>query len=272
HFKNEVVQQLCRQLLIEQDLVLAYAPWINGTIERLNRDILQVLRVLLMETKLDMHEWEYLVPTVQSILNHTPVASLGDRSPGELFTALPRPTPFEAIEVVNIRERRRTQNMSRSNGVPCNFSTGDFVLWSRIDSRLSVNKLLARWVGPFEVVEEHPHSYMIRHLLNDKRYMVHGSRLKFYRDGSLGISEELLAHVGNQGMVLGVEMFKGHRKVHQGWQLLVSWVGLQDEEDSWEPLKTLYDDLPERVSVYIAESNDSDLSEAFTTLQPITCA
>eukprot|EP00644_Phytophthora_capsici_P015120 jgi/Phyca11/127635/e_gw1.71.207.1 len=44
HFKNEVTRLLCRQLGIEQDLVLAYAPWINGTIERLNRDILQVLR------------------------------------------------------------------------------------------------------------------------------------------------------------------------------------------------------------------------------------
>ncbi|GMF51975.1 unnamed protein product [Phytophthora fragariaefolia] len=66
HFKNEVVQQMCRQLAIEQDLVLAYAPWINGTIERLNRDVLRVLRVLLMEMNLDTHEWEYLVPLVQT--------------------------------------------------------------------------------------------------------------------------------------------------------------------------------------------------------------
>lgn len=299
-FKNEVVQQLCRQLGIEQDLVLAYASWINGTIERLNRDVLQVLRVLLMEMKLDTHEWEYLVPTVQGILNHTPVASLGNKSPGELFTALPRPTPFEAVvvqrngkpmvvsepvnipndmvermqrslrdmhkEVEDIRERRRLQNMSRSNGVPCNFSVGDFVLWSRIDSRLSVNKLLARWVGPFEVVEEHPHSYMIRHLLDNQRYMVHGSRLKFSRDGSLGTSEELLAHVGNQGMVLGVEKFKDHRKVPQGWQLLVSWVGLQDEEDSWEFLQALNDDLPGRVAAYIEDSGDDELVQALAAL------
>ncbi|OWZ04112.1 hypothetical protein PHMEG_00024041 [Phytophthora megakarya] len=97
YFKNEVVKQVCKQLAIEQDLVLAYAPWMNGTIERLNRDVLQGLRVLLMEMNLDWHEWEYLVHMVEGALNHTPVASLGNRSPGELFTALPRPTPFEPV-------------------------------------------------------------------------------------------------------------------------------------------------------------------------------
>ncbi|ETN23867.1 hypothetical protein PPTG_00369 [Phytophthora nicotianae INRA-310] len=219
-------------------------------------------------------------------------------SPGELFTALPRPTPFEPVvverngvatalpkaapppaelteelqkdmsdmhkDVEDICERRRLQNMARSNGTPCSFTIGDFVLWSRIDSRFSVNKLLARWVGPFEVVEEHPHAYMIRHLITGQRYMVHESRLKFYCDASLGASEEMKAHVGNQGMVLGVEELKAHRKGQHGWQLLVSWVGLQEEESSWEALQSLYDDLPARVRAYVTSSEDHALMKAFS--------
>ncbi|POM62866.1 LOW QUALITY PROTEIN: hypothetical protein PHPALM_27929 [Phytophthora palmivora] len=241
HFKNELITMVCKKLAIDQSLVVAYAPWINGTVERLNRDVLQVLRVLLMEYSLDTHEW----------------------APSELFTGLPRPTPFEPIllergqrfdiletavlpieqldqlrvslaglhkEVLDQREKRRLQNMARSKGIECNFSVGDFILWSRIDSRMSTDKLLARWDGPFEVTETAPHSFTIRHLVTNKHYEVHGSRLKFYADSSFEVNKELLAHVGNQGVVLGVESITKHRKANGVWQLLVSWEGLQEEE------------------------------------------
>ncbi|KAJ0400826.1 hypothetical protein P43SY_008614 [Pythium insidiosum] len=39
HFKNQVVAQVARRLGCQQNFVLAYSPWINGSIERLNRDI-----------------------------------------------------------------------------------------------------------------------------------------------------------------------------------------------------------------------------------------
>ncbi|POM74796.1 Hypothetical protein PHPALM_8188 [Phytophthora palmivora] len=295
HFKNDLITMLD----IDQSLVVAYAPWINGTVERLNRDVLQVLRVLLMEYSLDTHEWVYLLPLVQGNLNHTPVRSLGCKAPSELFTGLPRPTPFEPIllergqrveilettvlpieqldqlrvslaglhkEVLDQREKRRLQNMARSKGIECNFSVGDFVLWSRIDSRLSTDKLLARWVGPFEVTETAPHSFTIRHLVTNKHYVVHGSRLKFYADSSFEVNEELLAHVGNQGMVLGVESITKHRKANGVWQLLVSWEGLQEEENSWEPLVSLHKDVPSRVQQYVDASNDTALIRAHSML------
>ncbi|KAG3115463.1 hypothetical protein PI124_g5329 [Phytophthora idaei] len=50
-------------------------------------------------------------------------------------------------EIVEQREKRRLQNMTRFKGTECNFSVGDFVLWSRIDSRLSGLRLR---VGCFE--------------------------------------------------------------------------------------------------------------------------
>eukprot|EP00644_Phytophthora_capsici_P010464 jgi/Phyca11/116403/e_gw1.30.201.1 len=243
HFKNDVVSQVCKLLEIEQELVLVYAPWINGTVERLNRDILQVVR------------WVYVLPLVQGNLNHTPVTSLGNRTPAELFTGLRRSTPFEPI--------RRLQNMQRSKGTPCNFSVGDFVLWSRIDKRLSTNKLLARWIGPFEVIEDRPHSFVIRHLITKQQFDVHGSRLKYYSDSNLDVNEELLAHIGNQGMVLGVETLKRHRKEHGVWQVLVSWVGLQDEEDSWELLRDMTNQVPAKVAQYVLETEDEAFKAAY---------
>lgn len=65
--------------------VPVYTPWVNGTVERLNRDILQVMRVLILEYQLDTKSWEYLLPLVQANLNQTPVASLGGKAPLELL-------------------------------------------------------------------------------------------------------------------------------------------------------------------------------------------
>ncbi|KAG3059682.1 hypothetical protein PI125_g25008 [Phytophthora idaei] len=58
---------------IEQEFSPVYSPWLNGTVERFTKDVLQVLRVLLMEYELDFHEWPYLLPVLQRNLNHTPL-------------------------------------------------------------------------------------------------------------------------------------------------------------------------------------------------------
>ncbi|GMF57879.1 unnamed protein product [Phytophthora fragariaefolia] len=151
-----------------------------------------------MEYQLDTKEWPYLLPVVQANLNHTQLPSLSDKAPVELFTGLPPSSALDVIwnphrshadeqvdvdlskpaivnrlddlrhslqqmhkEVADIRERRRLQQMAAKKRAPCNFSEGDFVLWSRVDARLPGNKLMVRWVGPFRVIEALSHSFII---------------------------------------------------------------------------------------------------------------
>ncbi|OWY95670.1 hypothetical protein PHMEG_00034263 [Phytophthora megakarya] len=40
HFQNADVQEVCRRLKSRQKFTVAYSPWINGSIERANRDII----------------------------------------------------------------------------------------------------------------------------------------------------------------------------------------------------------------------------------------
>ncbi|OWZ09290.1 Retrotransposon protein [Phytophthora megakarya] len=40
HFQNAVVQEICRRLKSRQKFTVAYSPWINGSIERANPDII----------------------------------------------------------------------------------------------------------------------------------------------------------------------------------------------------------------------------------------
>ncbi|GMF38278.1 unnamed protein product [Phytophthora fragariaefolia] len=297
HFRNHTIELLCSRLKIEPQFSPVYSPWLNGTVERLNKDILQVMRALLIEHGLDFHEWSYLLPVVQANLNHTPVRSLGGHAPIELFTGLPAPSALDSIvrptsgreevleinmdksadlldklrgslhelhkEVLDLKERKRLQDMAAHRGTPCNFDVGDFVLWSRVDQRLTGNKLLGQWVGPFQVIRTRPHSFVIKHLVTAREFEVHGTRLKYYADKDFNITAEILEFTTQQGMLLGVKAIKEHRynAALKRWELLVSWCGLQDVEDSWESLAAMLKDVPAKVTEYANDSDDAELMQ-----------
>ncbi|POM69604.1 Hypothetical protein PHPALM_14096 [Phytophthora palmivora] len=273
HFKASVMHELADRLKATQKFVPVYTPWINCTVERVNRGILQVLRVMLLELRLDTRNWVHLLPVIQANLNHSAVASLGGHAPVELFTGLPAPALLDSVAiptadsyrvlpvnldavapqlaklrahlqelhrvVVDRKERRRLREIARGKGQECNFAEGDFVLWSRLS-----------------------HSFMIDHLLTGDEYEVHGSRFKHYCDSDLGSTAEIREHVASQGIVLGVRGFVGHRydTVAKEWQLHVAWRGLEDTENSWEPFTAMSSDVPALVAEYVHSVDAPELA------------
>ncbi|OWZ04566.1 hypothetical protein PHMEG_00023512, partial [Phytophthora megakarya] len=260
HFKCQVMELLAERLGVNHQFVPVYTPWINGTVERVNRDILQVLRVMLLESRLDTRNWTHLLPIIQANLNHTPVLSLGNCAPVELFTD-DYPSKLESYAAQDRREQQRLAAMARYKGAVCNFSEGDYVLWSRVDKRMQGNKLLVRWVGPFQVVKALAHSFLIRHILTGAEYDVHGSRLKFYHDADLEVTAEIREHVSLQGIILEVREVVDHRINGDTGELelLVAWRGLQDIENSWEPAHSIQRDVPTLVAKYAADHGVDEL-------------
>ncbi|ETM37329.1 hypothetical protein L914_16107 [Phytophthora nicotianae] len=153
--------------------------------------------------------------------------------------------------------------MAAKNGVAANFDVGYFVLWSRIDQRLPNNTLLGQWVGPFQVVAERAHSFQIRHLVTGAEYEAHATRLKYYVDSALSVTEEILEFVAGQGMIMTVKYITVHQynDTLQRWNLKVSWTGQQSIEDSWESVDELLKDVPVLVREYV-EKSSSDLLRA----------
>lgn len=292
HFRNQTVDNFCARLKIERSFSPVYSPWLNGTVERVIRDLLQVLRALLIDYGLDFHEWPYLLPVVQANLNHTPMRSLAGHSPTELFTGLQSPSALDMVvrpaqngeeilivdledvepqlaklrlsleglhkEVVDIKERKRLADMQKKTVVVCNFDVGDYVLWSKIDQRLPNNKLLGQWLGPFRITKALSHAFKVEHLVSGKGYEVHGSRLKYYADADLNMDVEMMELVTSQGIVLDVASFEDHRynKELQRWELLVKWAGLQPIENSWESFNTMHKDVPQAVVDYVESAGD----------------
>ncbi|GMF18153.1 unnamed protein product [Phytophthora lilii] len=144
-----------------------------------------------------------------------------------------------------------------------NFSVGDYVRWSRVDEHLRGNKLTVRWVGPYRVTEAREYSFIVEHLLTGDKFKVHGSRFKFYDDASMNVNEEILEHVAKQGIVLAVECIQDHRynPTAKQWELLVSWHGLQEIEDSWEQSTSMLRDVPGLVEAYVNQQDDEELQE-----------
>ncbi|OWY92855.1 hypothetical protein PHMEG_00037965 [Phytophthora megakarya] len=177
HFRNEVVKHLRAQIKVEQVFSPVHTPWLNGTVERLNKDP--------RHTRVP-----YLLPALQANLNHTP-----SHSPLELFTGLPASSPLDVIVdrrthtdpllavnfayeskqlrslcnllhemhkvILDAKEAKLVQDMAQHKGSRVNFDVGDFVLWSRINQSLPNNKPLGQWIGPFKVIEAKPHSFGI---------------------------------------------------------------------------------------------------------------
>jgi hypothetical protein len=62
-FKNKVVAELNDILKTKHHFTTAYSPKSNGTVERVNGEIMKVLRSLVSELKISWNEWASLLPT-----------------------------------------------------------------------------------------------------------------------------------------------------------------------------------------------------------------
>jgi len=97
HFKNKVVAELNDILKTKHHFTTAYFPKSNGTVERVNREIMKVLRSLVSEFKISWNEWASLLPLVQSALNNNKSAILAGQAAITVFTGLPAYNPLAFV-------------------------------------------------------------------------------------------------------------------------------------------------------------------------------
>jgi Chromo (CHRromatin Organisation MOdifier) domain len=154
------------------------------------------------------------------------------------------------------KHRRPTQpNVSLPN-----FHLGDYVLWSQADQKYK-DKLQVRWKGPFRITKIlSDYVYIIQHLITNETREVHCTRLRFYHDASLEITEEIQSHINTQGMIYHVNSIVGVRynPSNKKWEVLVKWQGFQNIEDTWEPFVPILEDVPEKVIEYLQKYSEED--------------
>ncbi|ETP28239.1 hypothetical protein F442_22473 [Phytophthora nicotianae P10297] len=149
--------------------------------------------------------------------------------------------------VKDVRQRQSKRYKERSHyEQTINFPIGDYVLRSRVDKKLA------------------DYYFTVEHLMIGTTMDVHPSRLKFHAGDSLNVNEELIDHIASLGTLLAVEAFVEHRlnPDMQSYKVKVKWFGLEPIEDSWKPIKTMSEDVPQLLLEYATSSTDDLLLRA----------
>ncbi|ETV71271.1 hypothetical protein H257_13409 [Aphanomyces astaci] len=274
HFKNEVIEKVRKLVGAHHHITSAYSPWANGTVEVVNRLVLRAVKALLSEMKLNADEWPHVLPLVQAALNHQPADRLGGIAPVTAFTGLPAKTPLSgfytsrtlgaacqkhvtdlqlaleemhrnvAVRSDKLRQQARGRRDRKSQVKFAGFSVGDFVLVGSVVNRPT--KLALHWRGPCQVTRViTDHVMETQQLVPPYEVTVHHAcRLKMYHEGGREVTEDLEAQIAFGDGGFHVQRLDEARCVDGQHQVLVKWLGLDDEESSWEPAANLLDDIP----------------------------
>ncbi|KAE9082795.1 hypothetical protein PF010_g21445 [Phytophthora fragariae] len=160
-----------------------------------------------------------------------------------------------------VRARGRQVRGQKQGTRMAQIEVGDFVLYADVWAH-SRSKLCVRWCGPAQVTAATSNwIFKIKNLVTGDEREAHASRLKFYSDSSLEVSEELLQHVAHnsEGHVVSKFLRASYDTAAKSYKLLVRWRGLSEQEDSWEPVQVMLEDVPAAVKAFIADHADESI-------------
>ena len=146
------------------------------------------------------------------------------------------------------RKQKLSQVNRKHRVVDMQFQPGDFVLLSRAGTKSIRKKTKLEWGGPFQVTEVHSNNvYTIQEMTTDKEMKVHASRLWFYESDGYVPKDSMKLIFDTQWKTLDVEELKELKLEDNQILILTSWLGLEEIEDSWEPLESLSSPIPNTV-------------------------
>eukprot|EP00752_Nemacystus_decipiens_P007839 g7004.t1 len=151
-----------------------------------------------------------------------------------------------------VEKNRAKQRNAASRGQLPDFAVGDYVMVARVRRAGPTPKLAATWTGPWRVVTaEQKHVYGVQNIISGEVRDVHVARLRFYSDSALEVTsdlKEVFQQTFNQGE-FEMEALLNIGQAHDGsgYLVRVRWAGFEEDEDTWEPLTTLWEDAPQFV-------------------------
>ncbi|KAF0702603.1 hypothetical protein AaE_015828 [Aphanomyces astaci] len=286
HFKNQVMAVLQHVLGAHHHFTTARCPWANGTVEVVMRQLLRLFRACLSE-------WLML------IMNQLPSPSLGGVAPVTAMSGRPAMSPLdtiilpgslksatlaeiESMQRANIdqarealdamhkemnatnslkRDRARKAHNKKRGMQMAQFVVGDYVLYQDVWQHHRA-KLRTTWCGPAVVTAvASSWLYEVKNLITGDDKEAHASRLKFYADKSLHVSEDFKEHVAHNSEGYEVEAIVDARYV----------AAKKAYENSWEPAATIKEDVSVTLKKFCAKKGSSaiieQIAKAYFTLE-----
>ena len=299
HFKNQVIAEVARLNLVPvHHFVVAYSPWANGSVERGNREILGLLRILLMEMGYPSWHWPYLLPAIQDMVASHKQVSLANECPRKVFMNLDGTSPMRTVffpdvpivaelpsaDVVSSRLKKVAEAVSQMHtdvltasqkradsarkshdkvykAIAIEFGIGDYVLHANT-YRNHLSKLSVIWKGPYRVIDTiGPLVFQIEDLITKKTFEAHATRLRYYTDKKLHVDEFIIDALTTQASnEFAVSKIMSHRFVKSAltFEFEVYWSGFSSLEATWEPLVNLVVDVKDLLVAYASSITGPD--------------
>lgn len=297
HFANMAMEETMKRLGINHHITLAYAPWSNGAIERVGKELLWTLRTLMDELGLE----DLLVPLIQFTLNHRLLKSLGGKSPLLVMTGRQPKTAVELAiwqgvmlataqkkrvtlelykeiisslayeidkmqsEVINHEatsvRKRRAKIANKTSGYQ--FQMGDYVLVASQGNAVHVrrrHKAATTWQGPYQIITSRNVTTIGVKMIgsNDKPKYVHWSQLKRFCGSEVDMPVAIVEQAQRASVQFEVEELRDLRKDSDGRvEVLVHWKGFPATYDSWESFTEIYKDIG-NIALRFLERNMKD--------------
>jgi hypothetical protein len=128
-------------------------------------------------------------------------------------------------------------------------------------------KLSLRWCGPKRIVGLiSDHVYEVQDLETSDIAPVHSTQLRVYRDSSPDVIFDLLAQISHNNSGYEVHSLRAlnYEADAKQYSILVTWLGFEPEDSTWEPLLSLHEDVPDMLSQFLAKHSDRVLAAGAT--------
>ena len=236
------------------------------------KQVLRLFRSCLSEWRMATQQWNEIHLVIMLILNQLPSPSLAGVAPVTAMSGREAMSPMDTIALPggvvsatleqiersqreyvaaardamdqmhkqlsekNQKKRDRARSLqAKKKGVQsANFVVGDYVLYQDVWPHKR-EKLRTTWCGPAVVSAVVSNwVYEIQNLVTSEVRRAHASRLRFYRDKRLHVTDEFLVHVAHNSEGFEVEEILDARYVEkeQVFEVLIKWLGLQSIENS----------------------------------------
>ena len=139
-------------------------------------------------------------------------------------------------------------------------------------SQEHIHKLALRWNGPFQIIDTVSDFVFKLRLIGNKKgkvHVAHVTRMKRFAGPELQATAELVTAAQHTSHTFEVEAFVDWRLHDNEVHLLVHWLGWDICDRTWEPARSLYEDVPNMVINYLkaVKGEHAKLSDLLHTLQ-----
>ena len=274
HFTSTWWSTLCSLLGIRQAFSQAYHHQANGRVERAGQQLLEILRKLHAEQKIN---WVEALPQTTDRIHD--VRGEGGLSPYEILFGRERPlagipyTPprecedalqfFNRMTEIDRKISETLNNLHKIQAQRTNqhrkdlepLKLGDIIWYKRPEN--SGNKIDSRWIGPGVVkAREGERSYLIE-IKPGVQMKAHRSFLKPYTEPEVqgrGVPLYFYRRTEPEEDAMPdeweVEKIVAHRKRGGEWEFLTKWEGYSEGEETWEPAKNFIHRISEEFVRY----------------------